>query len=122
MNDAEAVVASLTEAWRQRDVEAIVEHFAPEATYHNIPLEPAVGHDAIRAVVTEFVGMADEIRFETLNQLSDGGLVMNERIDTFVLPDGRELPLRVMGVFEVRDDGLIEAWRDYFQMPDSGSV
>lgn len=121
MTDAEAVVASLTDAWRARDVEAIVAHFAPDATYHNIPLEPATGHDAIRAVVAEFVGMATEIRFEVRNQLSQDGLVLNERVDTFVLPDGKEFALRVMGAFEVQD-GLITGWRDYFHMPGSGQA
>jgi len=120
MTEAEAVVASLTDAWRARDTDAIVAHFAPDATYHNIPLDPATGHDAIREVVSEFVGMATEIRFEIRNQLSEGDLVLNERVDTFVLPDGKEFALKVMGAFEVRD-GLITSWRDYFHMPSSSS-
>jgi limonene-1,2-epoxide hydrolase len=48
------------------------------------------------------------------NIVADGDVVLTERVDVFVLPNGKvELP--VMGTFEVRD-GKIAAWRDYFDM------
>ena len=40
---------------------------------------------------------------------------MNERTDVMRRKDGGEIPLPVMGVFEVVD-GRIAAWRDYFDM------
>ena len=39
---------------------------------------------------------------------------MTERVDRFCSP-ARVVELPVMGVFEV-DDGLITAWRDYFDI------
>lgn len=112
--DPAAVVASLEAAWAAKDVDAIVSHFADDAIYHNIPMDPAVGVDAIREVITGFVGMADSIVFETRNQVVDGGMVMNERVDTFVIA-GNPVAIPVMGVFEI-EDGRIRAWRDYFDM------
>ena len=36
-------------------------YFADDAVYHNIPLEPAVGHEAIRAFIEMFLGMTSSI-------------------------------------------------------------
>jgi len=48
-------------------------------------------------------------------QVSGGTVVMNERTDVMHRKDGGEIPIRVMGVFEIRDD-RIAVWRDYFDM------
>ena len=56
------------------------------------------------------------IRFETLLQTATGNIVMNERLDHFVLTDGRSASLPVTGVFEVNDAGKITGWRDYFDV------
>jgi limonene-1,2-epoxide hydrolase len=112
--DNRAVVQSLADAWAARDIERIMDHFTDDIVYHNIPMDPAEGKDAVRAVIEGFLGMADSIVFETRNELSEGDLVMNERVDTFVIA-GNETPIRVMGVFELRD-GRIARWRDYFDM------
>lgn len=112
--DPVAVVASLEAAWAARDVDAIMDHFHDDAAYHNMPMELAVGRDAIREAIAGFVGMAESIVFETRNQVVDGAMVMNERVDTFVI-GGNPVAIPVMGVFEI-DAGRIRAWRDYFDM------
>jgi limonene-1,2-epoxide hydrolase len=89
--------------------------FTDDAVYHNIPLDPVTGRDAIRDTIGMFLGMADKVWFDTLNIVADGPLVMTERIDHFVMGD-RDIALPVMGAFEVNDDGKITAWRDYFDM------
>ena len=76
--------------------------------------DPAVGHDAIRAILTMFTGMADGIDFRILHLAANGDTVLTERVDEFRNGD-RTITLPVMGTFEVRD-GLITAWRDYFDM------
>jgi limonene-1,2-epoxide hydrolase len=43
---------------------------------------------------------------------------MNERTDVLRARSGTEVRLPVAGVFEVRD-GLITAWRDYYDYPTS---
>ncbi len=55
------------------------------------------------------------LRFEVLHQVASGDVVMNERVDHFVLTDGRNASLPVTGVFEVKD-GQITGWRDYFDV------
>jgi limonene-1,2-epoxide hydrolase len=96
------------------NVDEIVEYFTDDAVYHNMPVDPAVGHEAIRAVFSMFTTGVERIEFKVLNMVGDGDVVLTERVDVFVLPNVTiELP--VMGTFEVRD-GKIAKWRDYFDL------
>lgn len=113
-NDNRAVVKSLADAWAAKDIEAIMDHFTDDIVYHNMPMEAAEGSDAVRGVIEGFLAMAESIVFDTLNEVADGDLVLNERVDTFVIA-GNPTPIHVMGIFELRD-GKIARWRDYFDM------
>jgi limonene-1,2-epoxide hydrolase len=96
------------------DVDKILEYMTDDCVYHNIPVEPAVGKDAIRAVFAMFTTGVEKIEFVMKNISGTGNTVLTERVDIFVLPHVTvELP--VMGTFEVRD-GKIAAWRDYFDL------
>ena len=95
-------------------VDDIVDYFTDDAIYHNIPVDPAVGKDAIKATFAMFTTGVERIEFKMLNISGSGDVVMTERVDVFVLPNVTiELP--VMGTFEVRD-GKIAKWRDYFDL------
>lgn len=112
--DNQAVIEAFCAAWKGRNVEELLEYFTDDAVYHNIPLEPAVGRDAIRAVLEMFVPPADEIEFTVHLIMSDGERVFTERTDRFVT-SGKSVDLPVAGIFELRD-GKIAAWRDYFDL------
>lgn len=108
------VVARFCEAWANFDLDAIMEFFTDDAVYHNIPVDPAVGKEAIRNTIQGFLGGLGEVEFVVRHIVGHGDVVLTERVDIFVLPNGRvELP--VMGTFELRD-GKIAAWRDYFDL------
>jgi len=95
-------------------VDEIVAYFTDDAVYHNIPVEPAVGPEAIKAVFSMFTTGVDRMEFKILNIVGEGDVVLTERVDVFVMPNVTiELP--VMGTFEVRD-GKIAKWRDYFDL------
>jgi limonene-1,2-epoxide hydrolase len=113
-SESRKVVQSLADSWAAQDIEQIMGHFTDDIVYHNIPMEPAEGTEAVRGVIEGFLAMADSIVFETVNEVSEGDLVLNERVDTFVIA-GNPTPIKVMGVFELRD-GKIARWRDYFDM------
>jgi limonene-1,2-epoxide hydrolase len=110
----EETVRAFCEAWGRRQVDEILGFFTPDAVYHNIPLEPAVGHEAIRGLLSFFVPPSEEISFEILHIASRGDVVLTERVDRFVM-GGKKIELPVSGTFEIRD-GKIAAWRDYFDM------
>ncbi|MDH3705098.1 MAG: nuclear transport factor 2 family protein [Acidimicrobiia bacterium] len=113
MSDHDATIRAFGQAWGRGDIDAILDAFTDDAVYHNMPMEPAEGKEAIRAFLESFLGvMAESITFEFHHQLVQGDLVMNERTDTLVM-NGTEIALPVMGVFEMEGD-KIRAWRDYF--------
>ena len=98
--------------------------FTDGAVYHNIPLAPVTGREAIANNIATFIrpGKAaapgvvpvESIDFRIINIAADGPVVMTERVDVFKLPH-KSFELPVMGTFEI-SDGKISAWRDYFDM------
>jgi limonene-1,2-epoxide hydrolase len=113
--DAEKIVTEFCNAWPRKNIEEILGFFTDDAVYHNIPLEPAKGKDAIRGVINTFLPMAKSIQFKILKSASAGNVVFNERVDVFDLGNGKTISLPVAGVFEV-SGSKISAWRDYFDM------
>jgi limonene-1,2-epoxide hydrolase len=111
----DTVVTEFCALWSTPDIDRIVEWFTEDAVYHNIPMPPAQGHDAILELIAGFMGAFDGIDFNVHRQIAQGDVVMNERTDVMRRKDGGEIALPVMGVFEVRD-GKIAVWRDYFDM------
>ena len=111
--DNGAIITEFCDAWTRGDVDAIVAAFTDDAVYHNIPMQPITGREQIEGFIRPFLSTGS-ITFETLHQVTNGDLVMNERVDTVVQGD-RTIALPVMGVFELRD-GKIAAWRDYFDL------
>jgi limonene-1,2-epoxide hydrolase len=116
MSDSEAIVKDFCAAFERGDVDELLGFLADDCLYHNIPLEPAVGHAAIRGMFDMFLGMATKIVFEVHHVATTGNVVLTERTDHFDLASGKKASLPVMGTFEVGDDGKITAWRDYFDM------
>ena len=114
MADPEVIVREFCDAWSRSDLDEIMSYFAADAVYHNIPMDPVVGTDAIRTFIEGFTAMVDRIEFEILHLAVNENVVLTERVDTFVRPAG-SVGLPVMGTFELTD-GKITAWRDYFDM------
>ena len=113
-SDAEKVVSEFCKAWSRRNLDEILSLMTEDAVYHNIPLQPAKGKEAIKAVINSFLPGSQSIEFRVLRTASAGNVVFNERVDVFQMgPKHVELP--VAGVFEV-SGGKISAWRDYFDM------
>ncbi len=108
------VVVQFCDAWRKIDIDAIVASVTDDCVYHNIPMDPVVGPEAIRGFIEGFAAGVDGIEFKMLNIAANGNVVLTERVDVFAYPDN-VIELPVMGTFEVRD-GKIAAWRDYFDV------
>jgi limonene-1,2-epoxide hydrolase len=112
---ADEVVTEFCKLWSSPDPDQLAGYFAEDAVYHNIPMEPVKGREAIKQFIAGFTAAFEGIDFQVHRQVSDGNLVMNERTDVMRRKDGDDIPLPVTGVFEVID-GKIAAWRDYFDM------
>ena len=92
--------------------------FTDDAVYHNIPMAPVIGREAIAKNIASFIRPGapgiESIDFRVVNIAANGRVVMTERVDVFKLPN-RSFEVQVMGTFEITD-GKIKAWRDYFDM------
>jgi limonene-1,2-epoxide hydrolase len=113
-NEAEKIVHDFCKAFERKNIDEIMGYFADDAVYHNMPMEPAKGKDAIRKTINSFLPGSDKIEFKILHTASNNNIVFNERIDMFDIGEKRiELP--VAGLFEIRG-GQISLWRDYFDL------
>jgi limonene-1,2-epoxide hydrolase len=111
----ESVVRDFCRAVERRDVDALVDFFTADAVYHNIPLAPLTGREAIASTLTQFIAPATTVEFELVGIATQGATVFTERVDRFEI-NGKQIALPVMGAFEITADGKIRAWRDYFDM------
>ena len=112
-----AIVLDFIAAWNARDIEAIGAALTEDAFYHNIPMEPRTGRDTIVAGLRPMVEACSEIDWQVHHIAATGdGAVLTERTDDFVM-GAKRISVRVMGTFELRD-GLIAAWRDYFDLQE----
>ena len=109
------LVSEFCKLWASPNPEELAGYFTEDAVYHNIPMAAVQGREAIKEFIAGFLAAFDGIDFQIHRQVSDGAVVMNERTDVMHRKGGGEVPLPVMGVFEVVD-GKIAAWRDYFDM------
>jgi limonene-1,2-epoxide hydrolase len=107
-------ITAFIAAWPAGDASRLGPFFHEDAVFHNIPMEPVTGRAAIEAFFAGLMAMGGEVSVEMVHALASDGLVMTERIDRFSI-GGREITLPIMGTIEIRD-GLIAAWRDYFDM------
>jgi limonene-1,2-epoxide hydrolase len=94
----------------------LIEYFADDAIYHNVPFAPITGKEAIATNIDSFIRPGppgiEAIDFRLVHIAGNGPVVMTERVDTFTI-SGRSFELPVMGTFEIHG-GKIDAWRDYF--------
>ena len=112
---ADELVTEFCKLWASPNPDELASYFTEDAVYHNIPMDPVQGRQAIKEFIAGFLAAFDGIDFNVHRQVSDGTLVMNERTDVMRRKGGGAVPLPVMGVFEVRNDRIV-AWRDYFDM------
>ncbi len=113
MTPTETVEAFIA-MWNNGDFAAMEGVFTDDAVYHNIPMEPVTGKAAIMAVINGFMADVNHCDWETHHIAANGSVVLTERTDRFMMNSGKVAAVRVMGTFEIDDDGLISAWRDYF--------
>src|ERR1043166_8422576 len=107
------VVIEFCKLWATPGPDQFADFFTEDAVYHNIPMDPVQGREAIKQFIAGFTAAFDGIDFQIHRQITGGNVVMNERTDTMRRKDGGAIPLPVMGVFEIVD-GKIAKWRDYF--------
>ncbi|MGB2694413.1 MAG: SgcJ/EcaC family oxidoreductase [Dehalococcoidia bacterium] len=115
MSEAENIdlVQRFCAAWSTVDIAKILDFFTDDAVYHNMPLQPIQGKDAIKGVIEQFMTPFERCDWEVKQIAAQGDVVLTERVDRFIGAKSVDLP--VMGTFEIKG-GKIAAWRDYFDL------
>lgn len=101
------------------DVEKILSMMSEDAVWQLwIPGGPVVrGKKALREEIERQITFASHNKCNIINMLSSDNLVMTERADEAVI-HGLPCPHSMVAVYELDDDGLICAWREYLDMAD----
>jgi len=102
-------------AWANLSTEELMEYFAEDGVYYNMPGTPWEGSEAVRAGIDGFLKTWTKTEWELLNIAANGNTVIAERVDRTDMGD-KHVDLPCVGVFELDDDGKIKIWRDYFDM------
>ena len=79
-----------------------------------MPAKPVQGRENLRRFISAFLASWERTDWEIINLISDGDLVMAERMDRTVA-SGKPIDLPCFGIFEMQN-GKIAEWRDYFDM------
>ncbi len=117
MSNTETVMAFIR-AWEAKDTQAVLDGLTPDAFYHNIPMDPLQGTEAIRQFVEPFLSAATKVQWDVHHIAENAdGTVLTERTDHFEMADGKKISIRVMGTFEL-ENGKIAKWRDYFDLAE----
>jgi len=114
--NCEKVVSDLFAAWTRLNLDEVMNYFAEDAVWDNVPMTPAKGRDAIREMTHGFMKDASAFSAKILKSVHDGNVVFNERVDTIVMKSGKKADIPVAGMFELNDSGKIKVWRDYFDL------
>jgi limonene-1,2-epoxide hydrolase len=116
--NASQTVTAFIDHWNSGDMEAMFALCAEDVVWHNVPMEPIHGKKAMREAVSGFMLNVAACDWATHSIAENANVVLTERTDAFTLKDGRHAAIRLMGAFEIDGDGLISAWRDYFDMAE----
>jgi limonene-1,2-epoxide hydrolase len=112
--DNEKVVRDFIAAWSRLDPEELSRYFAEDGVYHNMPTAPVRGRENVKRMIAGFIAAWTETRWEIVNLLAAGDLVIVERVDR-TRAGTRAVDLPCTGVFEMQG-GRIKVWRDYFDL------
>ena len=114
--NCEKVVRDLFAAWTRLDLDGIMSHFAEDAVWDNVPMQPAKGKAAIREMTNGFLKDTSSFKAEILKSAHEGNVVFNSRVDTVLMKNGKKVEVPVAGMFELDSTGKIKVWRDYFDL------
>jgi len=82
-------MAAFMAAWPTGDAVTLSRFFSEDAEYRNGPLEPVHGREAIVADLSRMMSLGGEVDADIRHLLSDGAVVMTERVDYVRLGERR---------------------------------
>lgn len=119
MNKAhEQAVLDLMHCWHTHDLEGLVSRISEDAVYTpDLVTPPIRGREAIRKEWAGYIDRMPTYTMKVINMVSSGNIVFLERKESFRFPEDRPMALNtiyLVGIFEFNDEGLVTAFRDYY--------
>lgn len=114
MTPNEKTIRDFIAAWSRLNVEELVGYFTDDGVYHNMPMQPVKGREALKQFIGGFLSGWSKTEWEILTLVAASDTVIAERVDRTVA-NGKKIDLPCCGVFEMRG-GKIAVWRDYFDL------
>jgi limonene-1,2-epoxide hydrolase len=114
MPDNVQIIKDFIAAWSNLQADELVDYFAEDGIYHNMPAQPVQGRENLTKFIGGFLASWTKTTWDTLNILGAGDVVVAERLDRTEVGEIK-VDLPCCGVFEM-EDGKIKVWRDYFDM------
>ena len=103
------------DCWCRLDLEDALSRITDGAVFQpDLKAEAARGRDAIRPLWAAYMAAISGYSMEVRQVLASDKVVFMERLERLSTPDGREMSLPIVGVYELDADGKITAWRDYW--------
>jgi limonene-1,2-epoxide hydrolase len=125
--DAAQTVTLFLAKMGDRDLDGALALCAEDIVFENPAMDPpanvAIGRDIIRERHTRLFERVVAVSWPIRHIVSQGNLVMTERIDKFwfapgTFPGGNYQGCLIMSVWYV-EDGLIKRWRDLYDLPST---
>jgi limonene-1,2-epoxide hydrolase len=121
----ENFIREFCDAWgdgsleKKPQVEKILSMMSEDAVWQLwVPGGPEYrGKKALREEILRQMSFATNNKCNIINMLSNDRMVMTERADTAVI-FGKPCPHSMVAVYELDENGLIKAWREYLDMAD----
>lgn len=112
--DNAKIIRAFIEAWSRLDAAELAGYFTDDGAYYNMPAGPVAGRANVEKFIAGFIGSWTETEWDILHLVSDGDVVIAERLDRTKAGE-KSVDLPCTGVFEM-EGGKIKVWRDYFDM------
>lgn len=117
----EIVDRIFTEAWNNRQIDAIAPHIAPHTAFHFRGQTIHTGPDELQALIVAWHRAFTNLHFQVHDLLAEGERVAVRL--TFsgihsgewkgIAPTGRPVAVTEMMFFRFEDGQVVEAWEDY---------
>jgi len=108
------ILRAIIQAWKAKDVEAVLSHMDEEIVWHfAVAAEPPLrGKAQARKFLQRFGAGMNDIRWRVFDYLESGDRLFVEGVDEFRTDDGHTVMAPYAGVLDFRGD-LVLGWRDY---------
>jgi len=105
------IVTDFCAAWVARDIDVLMPYVADNVSYRITETPAIVGRSVFRDRIKAILDRLTSIEFRVVETLAKGPVVLNERHDTLVSPQGTRR-FHAVGIFFLVDGKIVE-WTDY---------